>query len=64
MVNREYLGPKVHKDTALCICFKVGDFSIGKEALDEIHSFLHHFNLLIGSYRMYDPDNWMKDILK
>ena len=57
MVNREYLGPKVHRGTFLCRCFKVGDFSIGKEALDQIHSFLHHFNLSSRPYKMYDPND-------
>lgn len=64
MVNREYLGPKVHKGTFLCRCFKVGTFSIGKESLDQIHSYLHHYNLSIGPYRMYDCDNWMRNTLK
>lgn len=53
MVNREYLGPKVHRGTFLCRCFRIGDFTIGKEALDFIHSHLHHYNLWTGPYRMY-----------
>lgn len=60
MVNREYIWPKVHKGTFLCRCFKVGEFSNGKEALYQIHSFLRHYNLSIGPYMMYDPNNWMK----
>ena len=64
MVNREYLGPKVHRGTILCRCFKVGEFSIGKESLDHIHSFLYYYNLSIAPYRIYDPDNWMRTTLK
>ena len=64
MVNREYLGAKVPRGTFLCRYFRVGDFSIVKEALDQIHSFLHHFNLSTSPYGMYDPDNWMKNTLK
>lgn len=64
MVNREYLGPKVHRGTFLCRCFKIGEFTIGKEALDLIHSFLHHYNFCTGPYRMYDPDGWMRETLK
>ena len=56
MVNREYLGPKVHMGAFLCRCFRIGDVTIGKEALDPIHSYLHHYNLCIGAYRMYDPN--------
>ena len=64
MVNREYLGPKVHRGTFLCRCFKVGDFTIGKEALEPVHTFLHHYNLVTGPYRMYDPDGRMRTTLK
>lgn len=64
MVNNEYLATKVHIGTFLCRCFRVGDFSIGKESLDQIHSFLHHCNLSIGPYRMYDPNKWMRKTLK
>lgn len=64
MVNREYLGPKVHRGTFLCRCFRVGDFTIFEVALDQIHMFLHHYNLLTSPYRMYDLDNYMKITLK
>ena len=64
MINREYLGPKVHRGTFLDRCFKVGDFSIRKESLDQIHSFLHHYNLSITQYRIYDLDKWMRTTLK
>ncbi len=64
MVNIKYLWPKVHRCTFLCRCFKVGDFSIGKESLDQIHSFLHHYNLSTTPYRIYDPNNWMRTTLK
>ena len=64
MVNREYLGPKLHKVTFLCRCFRIGDFTIAKESLDQILSFLHHFNLSTSPYKMYDPNNWMRVALK
>ncbi len=64
MVNRKYLGPKVHRGTFLCRCFKIGDFTIGKEALEPVHAFLHHFNLCTSPYRMYDPEGWMRATLK
>ena len=63
MVNREYLGTKVHRGPYLCRCFRIGDFTIGNKALDPIHSFLLHYNLSTGPYRMYDPDNWMRVII-
>ena len=64
MVNREYLGPKVHRGTFLYGCFKIGDFTIRKEALEPIHAFLHHYNLCTSPYRMYDPQGWMRATLK
>ena len=64
MVYKKYLGPKVHKGTFLCRCFRVGDFTIGKEALDQIHDFLNHYSISTGTYRMYDLDNWMRVTLK
>ena len=42
----------------------MANISIGKEALDQIHSFLHQYNLSTSPYRMYDPDNWMRKTLK
>ena len=63
-VKREYLGPKVYRGTFLCRCFRIGDFIIGKESLDPIHSYLHHYNLCTGRYRMYDLDNWMRVTFK
>jgi hypothetical protein len=64
MVKIEYLGPKVHRGTFLCRCFRIGDFLLGKEFLDQIHSFLHHFNLSTTPYKMYDLDNWIRNTLK
>ena len=64
MVNREYLGPKVHRGTFLCRCFKIGYFTIGKEALELVHAFLHHYNLCTGPYRMCDREGWMRATLK
>ena len=64
MINREYLGPKAHRGNFLCRCFRIGDFTIGKEALDQIHSYLHHYNFSTSPYRMYDPNNWMRVTLK
>ena len=48
----------------MCRCFKIGDFTIGKEALEPIHSFLHHYNLCTDPYRMYDSKGWMRATLK
>ena len=64
MVNREYLDPKVHRGNFLCRFFKIGDFTIGKEALDSVHSFLHHYNIYTCPYRMYDLEGWMRETLK
>lgn len=64
MMNKEYLPANMHKGTFLCRCFKVGDFSIGKNAIDQIHDYLRHYNLATAPYRMYDPDNYIKGELK
>lgn len=64
MVNREYLGPKVHKVIFLYMSFRIGDFSIGKESLDQIHAFLCHYNLSTDPYIIYDPEGYMRNTLK
>ena len=39
-LNKEYLGKGVKKGTFLCRCTKVGDFEIGKDAIEPTNCFL------------------------
>lgn len=64
MVNREYLGPKVHEGTFFYRCFRIGYFSIRKESLDQIHSYLCHYNFSTSPYRIYDLEGHMRNTLK
>ena len=64
VMEREYLGPNLHKGTFVCRCFKISDFVIGEEAIDQIHEFLRHYNLSISPYRIYDPEHVVRIALK
>ena len=63
-MNREYLGPTVKKGSFLCRNFKVGDFEIGKEAIEEVDAFLRDLNFPTAPTRVYDPYNIVRIALK
>lgn len=54
-MNRGYLGPTIRKGTFICRNFKVGDFNIGKDAIEELDAFMREFKFLVALARKYDP---------
>ena len=54
-MNKQYLGPKVKKGTFLCRSIQIGDFTIGKWAIELLNAFLREYRLPIATARPYDP---------
>ena len=55
IMNKQYLGPDVKKGTFLCRSIQVGDFTIGKWAIEETNAFLREYRLPIAIARPFDP---------
>ena len=48
----------------MCRNFEVGDFEIGKEAIEEVDAFLRELNFPTAPTRVYDPSNIVRSALK
>ena len=54
-MNKQYMGPNVKKGTFLCRSIQIGDFTIGKWAIEDLNAFLREYRLPIAAARPYDP---------
>ena len=54
----------LHKPTFVCRCFKVGDFLIGKNAIEDLSEYLGQYKFGIGPYRVYDPEYYITNEVK
>lgn len=63
-MEMKYLGPKLHKGTFLFRCFKIGDFTIGKDSIYQLHEYLRHYNPSSTPYIIYDPESVVRNALK
>ena len=54
-LNREYLGKGGKKGTFLCRYTKVGDFDIGKNAIEQTNSFLKIKRCQLGQLEPMTP---------
>ena len=64
ILKREYLGPKVHRGTFLCRCFRIGDFTIGKDETDMVY--VDEFIIARDSYHgwEYDYVEYILEVMK
>ena len=63
-MNREYLGPIVRRGTFLCKSFKIGDFLIGKDAIEELDEYLREYKMPTALARVFDPSNTIRRALR
>ena len=64
MMNKEYLGPFIKIGSFVARNIKVGDFLIGKDAIEEIDQCMGEFKLPLALARTYDPNDLVTHTLK
>ena len=64
LMSTEHIPTKLYKPTFLWRCFKVEDFLVGKNDMEELNDYLGEYNFSTGPYRMYDPYNYIRTELK
>ena len=63
-MNKEYLGPTVKRGSFVARNTKVGDFMIGKDAIEEIDKCIAKFMLPTTLAKTYDPNDLVRHALK
>ena len=63
-MNREYLGPIARRGTFLCRSIKVGDFVIGKDAIEELDAYIWESKMPTAPRRNFDPFGIVTNVLR
>ena len=56
-MNREYFGPTIRRGTFLCMSFKLEDFVIRKDEIEELDEYFREYKIPNTSTRFFDPYN-------
>ena len=64
MMNKEYLGLAVKKGSFVARNTKIGDFVIGKDAIEEIDACILEFMLPKALARTYEPNDLVSQALR
>ena len=62
-MNKQYLGIEVKRGAFLCRSVQIGDFTIGKWAIEELNSHLKEYRLPLAIASPFDPYGTIKKAL-